>query len=133
MRKITTHRDASELNQAIMVEVLDDPGLGGAHHAYQFFLKKGGNWEKAGRIDFQKGAMRESSDGGKTFVEQGPNGISHEALLAILIDRLQCFQKGGFSCRENACALTKLEEALHWLQARTNDRIARQVEGLNQP
>ena len=52
-----------------------------------------------------------------------------EALLAIVIDRLRSFQKGPFSCRENAIALTHCEEALMWLQRRTVERIKRGVEG----
>jgi hypothetical protein len=61
--------------------------------------------------------------------EVGVNGVTHEALLAILIDRMQAFQKGPYSCRENALALTKLEEAVHWLNARTARRTAQGVEG----
>ena len=58
--------------------------------------------------------------------------VTHEVLLAILIDRLQSFQAGPYACRENALALTKLEEAQHWLQARTKARMARGVEGTSQ-
>jgi hypothetical protein len=36
-----------------------------------------------------------------------------------------------FSCRENAIALTKIQEAMMWLQKRTRDRVARGVEGRN--
>lgn len=36
-----------------------------------------------------------------------------------------------FPCRENALTITKLEEAIHWQTARTNDRIKRNVEGKN--
>lgn len=70
-------------------------------------------------ISFQKGPIAEA----------GVNGAYHEDLLAIVIDRLQCFQKGEFSCRENALAITKLEEAMHWLNHRTKDRQDRKVEG----
>jgi hypothetical protein len=49
----------------------------------------------------------------------------------ICIDRLRSFQSGDFKCRENALALTKLEEALHWLNHRTRDRQSRGVEGIN--
>lgn len=55
-----------------------------------------------------------------------------EALLAVIIDRLQCFQAGPYACRENAIALTKLEEAMMWLQKRTRDRLARGVEGTHE-
>lgn len=54
-----------------------------------------------------------------------------EALLAVVIDRLRGFQSGPYGCRENAVALTKIEEATMWLQKRTRDRMARGVEGTN--
>lgn len=72
-------------------------------------------------INFQNGVIKEN----------GVNGCQNEDLIAIVIDRLQSFQKGKFNCRENALAITKLEEALMWLNKRTNDRIARGVEGTN--
>lgn len=37
----------------------------------------------------------------------------------------------AFPCRENALTITKIEEAIHWQDARTKDRLARQVEGQN--
>jgi hypothetical protein len=52
-----------------------------------------------------------------------------EDLLQICRHRLQCFQDGNFACREHALALTKIEEALHWLKHRTADRQRRGVEG----
>lgn len=36
-----------------------------------------------------------------------------------------------FPCRENAMTLTKLDEALHWQEKRTQDRIEREVEGVD--
>ena len=50
----------------------------------------------------------------------------------MLIDRLRGFQAGPFGCRENALALTKLEEAMHWLHHRTRGRMARGVEGTHE-
>lgn len=61
--------------------------------------------------------------------EVGFNGLTDEALLAIVIDRIQGFQRGPFSCRENALAVTNLEQAMHWLEHRSRDRERRQVEG----
>jgi len=72
-----------------------------------------------GKISFQNGPIQEN----------GTNGIQNEDLIAICIDRLQGFQSGKFACRENANALTKLEEAMMWLRKRTADREARGVEG----
>lgn len=36
-------------------------------------------------------------------------------------------------CRENSLAITKLQEAEHWLKARYGDRVERGVEGTNKP
>lgn len=63
------------------------------------------------------------------IAEQGVNGLTQEVLLEIISDRLRSFQKGPFSCRENALALTKIEEAQHWLHSRTLARMQRGVEG----
>ena len=73
-------------------------------------------------IVFQNGPVKEF----------GVNGISNESLLAIVEDRLLGFQSGQYACRENAIALTKLQESMLWLQKRTRDRIARGVEGTHQ-
>lgn len=61
--------------------------------------------------------------------EVGWNGIIDEALIAILIHRLECWQAGQFANRENALAKTALEESLLWRLKRTLDREARGVEG----
>lgn len=58
-----------------------------------------------------------------------PNGAFVEGVIAAALDRLQYYQSSKFKCRENALAITKLEEALHWCQHRTADREAREVEG----
>ena len=71
------------------------------------------------KINFQNGPVQEA----------GFNGVSNEALLEVLIDRMRGFQSGPFACRENACALTNLEQAQMWLQKRTRDRVAAGVEG----
>ena len=59
------------------------------------------------------------------------DGTTNEEVLAVLIDRLQ-FLNSKFPCRENAIAITKLEEALMWLNRRTEHRKARGVEGTHQ-
>ena len=51
----------------------------------------------------------------------------NEDLIAMVIDRLQSFQESEYKCRENAVAITKLEEALMWLRKRTQDREDRGV------
>ena len=64
--------------------------------------------------------------------EAGVNGPQCEALIAILIHRLKVLNT-TFPSRETALAITKLEEALHWLDHRTADRQARGVEGRERP
>lgn len=108
------------------VEVLDEPGAGGAYHNYNVVnvdhAKEGAEYTVYALIKFQKGPV----------AENGVNGIFMEDLLQICRHRLQCFQAGDFACRENELALTKIEEALHWLDHRTKDRQARNVEGTTQ-
>lgn len=55
-------------------------------------------------------------------------GTTNEVVLQVLIRRLYYLQDKT-SCRENAIAITKLEEALMWLNSRTADRESRGVEG----
>lgn len=117
MRTITDHK-LNGLNDALTINVLDEPGQGGACHEYTITSPG----VVTCRIGFQNGPIQEA----------GVNGISGEALLAVVIDRLRSFQAGQFACRENAVALTHLESSLMWLQKRTRDRLARGVEGTNQ-
>jgi hypothetical protein len=64
-----------------------------------------------------------------TSLHVGPGALTMEVLLAIVADQLRVHQQGPSSCRENALALTKTEEALQWLHHRTRDRRRRGVEG----
>jgi hypothetical protein len=105
---------------------MDEPGAGGACHKYRVgsSVENDGALDKAlvqvfATISFQNGPIKES----------GVNGCHNEDLLAIVIHRLRCFQSGPYACRENALALTKIEEALHWLNHRTSERQRRGVEG----
>lgn len=70
-------------------------------------------------INFQEGPIKEC----------GVNGVCNEDLIAMVITRLEHFQESEFACRENALAITKLEEALLWLRKRTMGREQRGVEG----
>lgn len=119
MRELTDHK-VNGLNEALTITVMDEPGQGGACHKYE--IAYGIAPREAQYIGFQDGPIQEA----------GVSGISQEALLAIIIDRLRSFQSGKYACRENAIALTKLEEANMWLQKRTRERVARGVEGTYQ-
>jgi len=115
MNQLFDHK-ADGLNDALEIVVCDEPGAGGACHHYRVVSPL---QPVAQDILFQKGPVQEA----------GINGISNEALLAVVLDRLRGFQSGEFRCRENACAITHIEEGLMWLQKRTLDRTRRGVEG----
>lgn len=100
------------------ITVQDEPGPGGANHHYTIGVEGSGTGLTT-QIQFQKGPIQ----------EVGANGITNEALIAIVLDRLRGFQRGAYACRENAIAITKLEEAQLWQAKRTFDRAARGVEG----
>lgn len=74
-------------------------------------------------IDWQDGPL------GRGDERREPNGAFVEGVIQAAVDRLEYYQRSPFSCRENALAITKLQEALHWLQARTEAREAAGIEG----
>ena len=122
-QEITDHK-LNGLNNALKI-TKTVPGPSGASTKYDIVGTAGlipgfGPRTFGVNLRFQEGPIK---------VEEDMNGITNEALLAVVIDRLRGFQSGPFACRENALALTKLEEGLMWLQKRTRERIARGVEG----
>lgn len=134
-RQITDHIvPGDSANHQLKIFVTDEPGAGGANHRYEVAgmdttdnpSRSAGeryvNATSMYTILFQNGPIKEN----------GVNGITGEALIAIEIDRLRSFQKGPYACRENALALTAFEEGLMWLQKRTRDRMARGVEGTHE-
>jgi len=130
MRTLTDHIvEGDSANHQLTIDVLDSPGQGGACHRYRI---SGFNTETNRSEDspyfggatsdvilFQNGPIKEA----------GVNGHTHEALAAIIIDRLRSFQAGPFACEENQEALAHFESGLEVLQRRTKRRIARGVEG----
>lgn len=62
--------------------------------------------------------------------ENGINGCQVDTIIETAKIMLEGLNK-KFPCRENAVAITKLDEALMWLEKRTKDRIERNVEGTN--
>lgn len=133
MRQINDHQ-VNPANDTLTITVEDEPGAGGANHRY---VVTG--------FDTETNASKESPDGyshsksrdvilfqNGPINEVGVNGVTHEVLLAIVADRLRSFQDGPYACKANACALTKIEEAQHWLQQRTLERMRRGVEGTHE-
>ncbi len=123
MKTITSHHDGLGLNDLVRIEASDED-LNGVPHRYEFrrdlLPQEGGGSVLVGFLQFQKGPRN---------VETSKPGITHDAAMTALIDPLRGFQEGPFKSRETALVLTKLEEALHWSQARAKERAARGVLG----
>lgn len=116
MRELSEHK-VNDVNEQLKLTAIDEPNANDANAKYLVEFPDG----KQTVIDFQSGPIKEA----------GVNGLTNELLLSIVVDRVRTFQKGPFACRENAIALTKIEEALLWLHSRTRGRVARGVEGTN--
>ena len=120
MEKISTIQKRNNLND---VYCTGEIGPGGAYHAYDVILKNGEDPKGISvRIPFQKGPRLDKSS---------VLGVLDVDLLEIVRHRLQCFQAGEFATRENAIALTHVEEALLWMNKRVEDRAERGVLGTN--
>lgn len=135
MLELTDHK-VNPANDKLVVKVTDEPGAGGANHRYEIsgFDNIENNpsaptWIKEYVAKFGHSPVFDILFQNGPIGEAGVNGITQEVLLAIVADRLRSFQAGRFACRENAVALTKIEEAQMWLNKRTMDRMRRGVEG----
>lgn len=126
MREITRHK-VNGLNEDLQIVVCDEPGQGGACHEYviNYCLNPGsaeGGVHRLAEIKFQNGPVK----------EHGINGISNEALLAIVADRLASFQEGPYANDFNKWALLQVQSAMAALHLRTQERLARGVEGTHE-
>lgn len=120
-REIRGH-EINECNEAIVIRADEQsPANGNASHYYELSYPDPTSPECTARLGLK------FQDGPIGLV--GVNGITGEALLAVLIDRLQCFQSSQWACQENADALTALELARDALHTRTKKRLERGVEG----
>ena len=127
MRELSTIQKREKLND---VYAVDEKGAGGANHMYVISKVDETVWTCGnntigvlGEIQFQNGPRN---------VEGSIAGVLDTDLLEIVRHRLQSFQAGPFASRENACALTHIEEALMWMNRRVEDRIERNVLGRNE-
>lgn len=109
------HHKVNPANDRLNVTVMDQPGAAGACHQYMI----DGEGIDPVFIDFQDGPI----------AEVGVNGLTHEVLLAILQDRLEGFQSGPYAHLYNDLALQHIVAAQTILKKRTEERMARGVEG----
>lgn len=107
----------------LSIGVAPDPDYGGAHQ-YQFQNSLGFNDGQA-QYDYSYQKIK--------FVQKNLDGtmspgLQSEQLLIALIDRHKKLN-AKFSSREGSLAITKMEEALLWLEARVKERMQRNVMG----
>lgn len=92
---------------------------------------------KYGLENFEMDATKEGSLQELQFIQKGnpdpngslnliANGTTNEEVLRVLINRFQ-YLNAQIPCRENSIVITKLEEALMWVNKRTEDRKNRGV------
>lgn len=130
MRELNDHI-VNAANDKLKIEVMDEPGSGGANHRYDITgfdteTNPSASAGSFGKCSFSRTILLFQNG---PIPEAGVNGITHEALLAILIDRLRGFQNGPYVCFENAKALNHLQCAQCVLKERTQKRMDRGVEG----
>jgi hypothetical protein len=121
VRTIHAH-EINAANRQISIDADDrNPENGNASHFYKLYTTPEADkaCEPLGEIQFQDGPIG----------VVGINGVTNEALLAIVLDRLYGFQSSKYACPENATALSHLSLALEALHSRTKEREARGVEG----
>lgn len=128
MSRVLTSHKVNGCNEVLNIEVVDEPGSGGANHRYDISGFNTENNPSVNRdfpaygvttIVFQNGPIKES----------GVNGLTQEALLAVIEDRLVGFQAGPYATADNAEALDHVRGAMECLQRRTKERLTRGVEG----
>ena len=118
MREITTHIDPFGAADLKITCDDADPNAGGASHDYVVAI---GDFVVA-EVQYQHGPR--GVDGRLT-------GAIDSAILAIAIDRMECFQEGPFAHESNARALAHLRDAADILRSRAAERKGRGVLGQN--
>ena len=115
--KLSTIQKREKLNTVYRA---GEKGPGGAYHDYEIWGDPKNEFCPLAKIHFQKGPRKDP---------ESRHGVLGVDLLEIVRDTLICFQAGEFATRENEMALQHIEEALMWMNKRTEDRIERNVLG----
>jgi len=127
MRRINGHEDGCGLTELCGVFAEDDPHpVNGANYCY-FFTRESddGNTPPVtvGSINFQRGPR---------YAPDSILGTLDGAVLSVVIDRYEGFQRGTFSCPENDEVLQHLLAARNMIIQRAQERAARGVLGKNE-
>lgn len=127
MRELTSHKAIGPVNAKLQVQAIGELSLGGAPMRYDITgFDASTNPARLGSLDpkIEHGdecnpvsrlpLIFQSGEPG----EVGFNGITMEALLAVIEDRLAHFQQGPYPCPENDLAREYVLSAIHALEDR---------------
>lgn len=104
-------------------KLLEEVAAGAEYNVPTYFVNDEGLQDGAGaKIFFCKG------DKSNTGVAR-QEGFFTETLIQVAKQYLESVNKGDLASRETAMAITKLDEALMWINKRAEDRAIRGVQG----
>ncbi|MEN6339603.1 MAG: ABC transporter ATPase [Clostridiaceae bacterium] len=121
-RKLATIQKRNCLNEVFAVGPVDPAGARSKYHVIRPD-EPHQTGEFISEVQFQQGPRTDP---------EATTGVTDTDLLEMVRDRLQAFQDGTYSCRENGQALDHIEAALLYLNKRTEDRADRGVLGTQQ-
>lgn len=123
MEELNRIQKRNNLNRVFVVDESHPENNGHHHYRIKWLYKTPvGDCEASVPIDFQNGPR---------LLDSSIHGILDTDLLEIVRHRLVSFQAGQFASRENAIALTHIEEALMWMNKRVEDRAEAGKLGTN--
>ncbi len=128
---IIDHHDGHELNKNLRIVAVDTLGPGGAPHLYVVMVRHLDPADPTGSVFIETECARVQFQCGPRNEPGSTPGVTHMAMIALLLHPLRCFQNGPFASRFNALAIDSLEVALNWMHARVRDRAARGVLGVS--
>ena len=128
------HHDGHGLNDLMQVysDMPDDAAGGGAAHRYRVAIDITGTssaYESGCTGKADQTVAEIQFQHGPRHLDASTPGCTEAVILAVLIDRYRCFQKGPFACPENAETLEHIEAALAAQRRRADERAARGVLG----
>ncbi len=107
-----------------MIDLREFEKISSSYRLPRFVLKK-----DVGLVEESTSQWLHFVKGDKDGREQAQPGIVSESLITVLIDHLTELNVGDLRNRETSVAITKLQEALFWIEERKRDRVKRGVAG----
>lgn len=115
MRTVEVLKELNQEDPLSVIEAVDDPAAGKANVRYDLYCREGTYSHKVGTLTFR----RHGPVPGPGLPPPTLPGLTNEALVAVVIDRLRGFQRAGESF-ENKTALVYLQLALEWMKTRSD-------------